>query len=225
MRSVTFLNVLVVGLFILDVGCRSSGQPREVAREGPKQPTAETAPTEKVVAETPVPRSAMTAESNPTTNAGRGEPSLDVSSRPAAWIFVDGYAGKFIERDGAPQVQWFTDGAVSASPTFRVEVFEPLLGTPTDFVCTLDTRETSDNSKIAYGLKAHKGTFRVGQDYALLTPGGNFTVRNRLTGDVVNEIGTLVPGTYVLVAGIKNPDTGKEALAIAEFKVGDAGGS
>ena len=224
MRSVTILNVLAVGLLILDAGCRSSGEPREVTREGPKQRTAETAPTKKVVTETPVPRSAMTAESNPTTNAGRGEPSLDASSRPAAWIYVDGHAGKFVERDGTPQVQWFTDGTVSAAPTFRVEVFEPLLGTPTDFVCTLDTRESSDNTKIAYGIKADTGTFRAGRDYALLTPGENFTVRNRLTGDVVSHIGALAPGTYVLVVGIKNPDMGKEGLAIAEFKVGEAGG-
>lgn len=104
-------------------------------------------------------------------------------------------------------------------PTFRVEAYGPLLGTPKDFACTLDTFESADGSAIAYGIKAAEGTFEAGYDYSLLKPGDNFTVRNRITGDVVSEIPPFVPGIYLIAAAVKNLETGKEGLAITYFTV------
>ena len=48
-------------------------------------------------------KSTMSATENPTAKAGRGQPTLDQPERPAAWIYVDGKAGKFGDRDGQPQ--------------------------------------------------------------------------------------------------------------------------
>ena len=129
----------------------------------------------------------------------------------------------FIESNGKPQVEWVIDGFVSSSPTFRVEAYEPLLGTPRDFSCTLDTVKSADGSKIAYSIKAVTGTFKTGHDYPLLRPGKDFVVRNRTTGDVVSEIAPLVTGQYMIAAGVKNLDASTEGVAITYFTVGDRG--
>ena len=166
-------------------------------------------------------RTTFDAANNPTARAGRGEPSLNDRFRLGSWIYVDGRDGAFIERDGKPQVEWVIDGAVSSSPTFRGEAYEPLLGRPRDFSCTLDTVESADGSKIAYSIKAVTGTFETGHDYPLLRPGTDFVVRNRVTGDVVSEIAPLVTGTYMIAAGVKNLDASTEGVAITYFTVGD----
>lgn len=157
---------------------------------------------------------------NPTTKSGRGEPSLTDIKRPAAWIHIDGHDGAYGEKDGKPDAAWVIKGKVSASPSFTVEAFSTLLGKPKDFVATLYSEELKDGSKIAYSFKAKKRTFEVGRKYALLAPGNDFVIRNLTTGDVVLEIPPLPAGTYVLAAGVKNLDTGKEALAISRFTVG-----
>ena len=167
------------------------------------------------------PRVVLTARNNPTTLAGRGEPSLDDFDRPAAWVYIDGQSGTFIERDGHPQVQWVIDGPIGSSPTFRVEAYEPLLGKPSDFNCVLKTVESADGSEVLYAFTAEPGTFRVGREYSLLEPGKSFTIRNNMTGDVVNEIPALMPGTYMMAAGVKNLEASTEGLAITYFTVGE----
>lgn len=162
----------------------------------------------------------MTAANNPTTMAGRGAPDIEDRNRPAAWIYIDGKAGLFKEQEGHQLLQWFTDGEVSSAPTFRVEAYEPLLGTPKDFKAVLRSVEAADGSDIVYGILAYDNAFEVGQDYSLLNPGESFIIRNGQTGDVVKEIAPLSPGTYALAAGVKNAATGKETLAVTYFTVG-----
>ncbi len=204
MRTAIIVCTLTAGLLVFFAGCASGKKPKTIDGSGKT-----------------VQRAVFTANNNPTTLAGRGEPSLDDIHRPAVWVFVDGQQGEFIERDGNPQVQWVIEGSVNASPTFRIEAFGPLLGTPKDLACTLDTVESADGSSIAYAIKADVGTFQLGRDYSLLKPGDYFTIRNRLTGDVVMEIAPLAPGTYLLAAGVKNTEAKTEGLAITHFTVGE----
>ena len=189
MRTATIVCTLTAGMLVFSAGCASGKKPKTIAGSGKAAPGA-----------------VFTVTSNPTTLAGRGEPSLDDIHRPAAWIFVDGQEGKFIEHDGNPQVQWMIDGPVSTSPIFRVEAFEPLLGAPKDLACTLDTVDSADGSAIAYAIKADEGTFQLGRDYALLQPG---------------DIAPLAQGIYLFAAGVKNAKTKKEGLAITYFTVGE----
>lgn len=178
-----------------------------------------TKPTEST-AKAPVHGEAFTAESNPTSRCGRGEPSLEDQFRPAAWVYIDGNAGKYTEEDGNPQVQWVIEEPVSGSATFRVEVFEPLLGTPTSFRCVIQTIDTEGGAAVVYSFKAEDGTFEVGRDYSLVNPGKDFAIRNRMSGDAVAEMPPLVPGEYLMAAGIRNDETEKDALAITYFTVG-----
>lgn len=213
MLKLSVFSIIIVGLSSMGIGCSSPpGQGREprVAAASPKPaPAAQ-------------PKSAkFTRANNPTTLAGRGEPNLEDKARPAAWVYVDGKAGKFTERDGEPLTQWFVEGTVSSTPTFRVEGFEPLLGNPTDFKCILQAVEASDGSTVVYGIAANEGTFTPGREYSLLNPGDNFVIRNGLTGDVVKEIAPLAPGAYAIVGGLENRSTGKRALAVTYFTVGD----
>jgi len=134
---------------------------------------------------------------------------------------MDGKEGRFREKDGIPLLQWWTDGAVSDSPTFRVEVFEPLLGNPRDFSCALQTYGSKDGSNIVYGIKAKEGMFRVGHEYSLLNPGSEFIIQDKISGLVITEIPKLAPGMYGLAAGIKNEETGAQGLAVTYFTVED----
>ncbi len=164
-------------------------------------------------------REVFTAENNPTTKAGRGAPDLDNPQSPAAWVFIDGKAGKFKEEGGQPLLQWFLDDPVSASPKFRVEAFEPLLGTPKDFKAVLRSVEPADGIDLVYGIAAKEAAFEVGKDYSLLNPGENFVIRNGITGDEVKEISPLPSGKYAIAAGVTNTATGKQSLAVTYFTV------
>jgi len=203
--------MIVFGLTAVGIGCSSPpSQQREtrVAAESPKPAPAAQPKAAK-----------FTRANNPTTLAGRGEPSLDEKSRPAAWVYIDGHVGKFTERDGEPLTQWVIEGQVSASPTFRVEGYEPLLGNPTDFKFVLQAVDSSGGSTVVYGIAANEGTFIPGREYPLLNPGDNFVIRNGLTGDIVKEIAPLSTGTYAIVGGLENRSTGKRALAASYFTV------
>lgn len=213
MRKISVFSMIVFGLTAVGMGCSSPpSEQREsrVAAESPKPAPAAQPKTAR-----------FTRANNPTTLAGRGEPSLDERSRPAAWVYVDGKAGKFTERDGEPLTQWTVEGKVGSAPTFRVEGYEPLLGNPTDFKCVLQAVEVSDASTIVYGIAANQGTFIPGREYPLLNPGDNFIIRNGLTGDIVKEIAPLAPGNYAIVGGLENRSTGKRALAVSYFTVGE----
>jgi hypothetical protein len=200
----------MVGTLALYAGCKRGEERAGSAGDGGAQ------------AAKPATRTSFTAEDNPTARDGRGAPDLNEFYRPAAWIYVDGQEGKFVEEGGQLRVQWVIEAPVSGSPTFRVEAFEPLLGTPKDFACTLDTAGTGGSSSTAYAIKAVEGTFEVGREYSLLRPGDNFVVRNRVSGDVVQEIPPLPAGGYMIAAGVKNLQTGKEGLAITSFTVAES---
>ncbi len=175
-----------------------------------KTPPARTAATKREV---------FTAANNPTTKGGRGAPDLDKPQSPAAWVFVDGKAGKFKEEGGQPLLQWFVEEPTRATPTFRVEAFEPLMGVPKDFKAVLRTVESEDGTDLVYGIAAREGTFEVGKEYSLLNPGENFVIRNGLTGDEVKEIAPLPPGKYAIAAGVINSATDKQSLAVTYFTV------
>jgi len=223
LTTCTCLAVLIdVGLSA-STGCQSSKpakkeRPAPSKSASPAKPAKADSPTKSA---TSAKRQTITAANNPTTLGGRGAPDLDDKDRPAAWIYIDGHAGKFKEEGGHPLLQWFTDGTVSTAPTFRVETYEPLLGTPKDFKAVLRAAEAADGSNIVYGIAAYDGTFEVGREYSLLNPGESFVVRNGQTGDTVKEIPPLAPGVYALAAGVKNIATGKEALAVTYFTVAD----
>ncbi len=224
-KSLVRFNIAVVLVVAVGVstGCRSSdskaddpGTPaKSPARTQPARSNSQPKPA------APAKRQTLTAASNPTTLAGRGAPDLEDKDRPAAWIYIDGHAGQFKEENGHPLLQWFTEGVVSTSPTFRVEAFGPLLGTPKDFKAVLRTIEATDGSEVVYGIAAYDGTFEVGRDYPLLNPGEGFIIRNGQTGDVVKEVAPLSAGTYAIAAGVKNTATGKETLAVTYFTVGE----
>ncbi len=164
-------------------------------------------------------RMSFTADNNPTTKGGRGAPDLDNPQSPSAWVFLDGKAGKFKEEGGQKLLQWFIDDSVTASPKFRVEAFEPLLGTPKDFKAVLRTIEAIDGSDLVYGIAAKEGTFEIGREYSLLNPGENFVIRNGLTGDEVKEIAPLPSGKYAIAGAVVNSASGKQTLAVTYFTV------
>ena len=210
------LVLLIAAPFALTLSCARTGQ--RTATSGARPSKATTLATAD-----PKPTTASKAgvADNPTTRSGRGEPDLDDFSRPAAWVYIDGREGKFTESQGQPAPQWVIEGAVTSSPTFRVEAYSPLLGDARDFSCVLSTVTSADGSEIGYAMQAVAGTFRTGRDYPLLQPGTNFTIRNRTSGDVVTEIAPLAPGTYLIAAAVKNRSTKREGLAITHFTVSE----
>ena len=212
MYTARLFGFAVSGLFIIGAGCASTDSSAS---------TGHTKSGQYHRGQKVVKRAAFTPVDNPTATAGRGEPDLEDVFRPAAWIYLDNTGGTFVERDGFPQVQWMTEKGVSATPTFRVEALDSLLGNPTGFACTLDTVEADDGSRIAYAIRAEKGSFVAGRSYSLLRPGSNFTIRNRNSNDVVSEISPLAPGTYLIAAKVENVETGQAGLAITHFTVGE----
>lgn len=204
MRKIELANVVLSTLLAVVIGC---GQ-------GEKSPqmTAKT--------ETPDAKAATTPEDNPTTRAGRGEPTLDQPDRLPAWIYVDGEEGQFIERNGVPQVQWVIRTPVSRNPTFHVEVYEPLLGNPKDFLCALQTDESFDGSSVIYAIRAKEGKFEVGKEYSLLKPGDDWIILDKTTDEEISQIPLLSPGTYAIAATVRNSETQKEGLAVTFFTVG-----
>ena len=208
MRKLTVLGTSLLLLMACLTACRSSQPAKDVATE----PTG--AADRQVRAE-------LTPENNPTTLAGRGEPSLDDPVRPAAWIYVDGLSGRFAEREGNPQLEWVIDDPVGSTPTFRVESYGPLLGTPRNFRYLLKTVDSVDGSEVAYAVAAVKKTFVTGREYPLLDPGDNFIIRNWSTGDILRRIAPLAPGTYLMAGGVTNSSTGTEAAAVTYFTVGE----
>ncbi len=213
MRTLRALSLILLGLS----GCATTERsPSPRASQSSSPQTSSLRPTPALT------RARFTAQNNPTTLAGRGEPSLEEADRPAAWVSIDGKAGKFREREGRRMIEWVVEQPVSASPTFRVEGYEPLLGDARDFKCVLRTLDSTEGTEFMYGIAAKAGTFAQGTDYSLLNPGDNFMIRNGLTGDLVREIAPLAPGTYALAAGLRNAKTKKEAAAVTYFTVVEA---
>ncbi len=166
-------------------------------------------------------RLVFTDATNPTTSGGRGQPSLDDAFRPAAWVYIDGQEGRYIEHEGQPQLQWVIEGPVNRSPTFRVAVYQPLVGEPRDFTCVLQTIESVDGSDIRYGILANDGKFEIGRAYSLLRPGKEFVIRNLVTGDIVREFAPLAPGRYAFAAAIGQRESENRAAAVTFFTVGE----
>jgi len=156
----------------------------------------------------------FTLENNPTTEAGRGEPTLDDQFRPAAWVYVDGSAGTFGEG-----LEWMIQGNVSPRPTFRVETVESVVGKPKDFSCLLRARNSTGDTDIYYAIAANEGTFEIGKEYSLLKPGPGFVIRNGFTRDVVAEIPPLPPGEYLITGAVGKAGEPKRVLAVSHFTV------
>jgi len=165
-------------------------------------------------------RIVITASKNPTTLAGRGEPTLDNRRQPCAWIYIDGHQGHFTESEGQPQVQWVIDDPVSSMPTFQVAAYKDLMGAPDVFTSALVSMESEEGGGIGYGISSDDGSFKVGAEYPLLSPGPGFVIRNTETQEPVGEIAPLPPGPYMLTAKIENRDTGAKTLAVTQFTVG-----
>ena len=218
------VSAIVLPLTVQWAGCRSDDAGQEVRPARTQTSPEEGGPREPRPVRTSKPLSnpykpTFTVSSNPTKSGGRGEPSLDNAGRPAAWILVDDHQGKYIEREGHAQLQWVIDEPVTPSPTFRVEVYEPLLGDePTKFNFLLKAVD-SEGGEVTYAVSATKGAFVPGARYSLLHPGDGFIIRNWNTGDEVRRIAPLPPGTYLLAATIG--DSGRETAAVTEFRVGE----
>lgn len=206
MRSKRILASVVIGLILVGYGCTPKGDGIKGHVDQPKRKRVNVS---------------YTTAHNPTKDADRGDPdpTLQDEFRPAAWVLIDGMEGTFVEIDGNPQLQWIVEEPVSATPTFRVEAFEPIMGSPTVFKCALRTRDAVDGSNLAYGIASEEGEFRVGREYSLVSPGDGFVIRQP-TGDIVDKIGPLSPGHYLIAASVRNPDSDKTALAVTYFTVG-----
>ena len=191
MKKFTAFNLLVTAILVISVGCAI----------GPKRPR-------------------ITADDNPTTNAGRGQPSLDERTCPAAWIYINGQEGQFTDKGGQPLLQWIIDTPVCAEPTFSVEVFEDVLPLPVDFKCVLQSRDAEGTPTISYGIAADDGTFEVGKVYSLLSPCEHFTVRDPDTGEVLESSEPLAPGKYLIAGKLENREKGLETAAVTYFTVG-----
>lgn len=159
---------------------------------------------------------------NPTTRAGRGAPDLASLHNHAAWIYIDGEEGRYIEKDGTPQIQWVVNTPVRRSPTFRVEVYEELLGSPKEFLCALQTQESFDGTQVVYAIRANEGAFQSGHEYSLLDPGESFTILDKTTNEQIKKIPLLSPGVYGIVAKIRNDEMDAEGLAVTYFTVAEA---
>jgi len=196
MRITPILRVLCLCAMAVAISGCSSGSKKAKPANAKAEPT----------------RVIFTAQNNPTTNAGRGEPSIDDQFRPAAWVLVDGHGGTFSER-----LEWMIEGTVSRSPGFRVEAVESIVGNAKDFSCLLRSRSGSGETDVYYAIAANEGTFELGKEYSLLRPGSGFVVRNGFTRDVVAEIPPLAPGEYLITGAVgKAP---KRALAVSHFTV------
>ena len=158
---------------------------------------------------------------NPTTRAGRGAPDLASLHNHAAWIYIDGEEGRYIEKDGTPQIQWVVNTPVRRSPTFRVEVYEELLGSPNGFLCVLQTQESFDGTQVVYAIRANEGAFQRGREYSLLDPGEDFTILDKTTNEQIKKIPLLSPGVYGIVAEILNDEMDAKGLAVTYFTVAE----
>jgi hypothetical protein len=205
---------------VLVIGCQSGSNSARTTRDNQSPPSRQRRQEQKHV---------YTASDNPTTTAGRGAPSLEDQFRPAAWILVDGQEGHYLDVEGHPHLEWVIDHPVSSTPTFRVEAFPQLLGDPDGFKAVLQSIQTQDGSSLVYGIAAdttkdahgHVATaFSTGKTFNMLDPGPNFTIRNLMTGDVVQKIGELPPGKYAFAGGVRNTKTGAETPAVTFFTVG-----
>lgn len=201
-------TIVLSGILLICAGCATGDSAPRLTGKG--------RPADTKVAQEP-----QAVVDNPTTRAGRGVPDLKSVHRHAAWIYIDNEEGQFIEKDGQPQIQWVISTPVNRSPTFRVEVYEPLLGAPKDFNCVLQTETAYDGSRVVYGIRATEGTFETGKEYSLLAPGDNFVIFDQLTKAAIDRIPLLSPGTYGIVGGVTNTQKEARGLAITYFTVGD----
>ena len=199
----------------------TSTPPKTAEPTAPKTGDSTPEPTTKSTAS--VAKPPFTAENNPTTLAGRGEPSLEDPRRPAAWVYIDEKPGVYREENGNQLLQLFTVSPVSSTPTFRVEYFEPLIENPTEFAFALepvpeDDQQPSDAK--SYDVSAKSGTFKFGKVYSLCAPGEDFVIRERRKRENLTEIPPLAPGTYMIAASIKTgPTASGGALGVTFFTV------
>lgn len=197
-----FSIVLLVGLS-LTLGCSTGGPSAGVSRGGSGGYVG------------------FSGSNNPTSQAGRGEPSMDDQFRPPAWVFIDGQAGEYTEENGKPQLQWVIKNPVSSKPTFRVEVYMPLVGAPDGFSSVLRSLKISGDKDVNYAIGAKDDTFVAGKEYSLTNPGSDFVIRNGMTRDIVVELPELPAGVYALACSIGNSKKNVKALAVTYFTVGE----
>lgn len=203
MRKVCILNSLALMALVLTTSCQSGNTSSGVITGSQRD--------NRYVG--------FTGTNNPTTNSGRGEPNLHDEDRAAAWIYIDGNAGEFVEVDGNPQLQWIITKPVHASPKFRVEVYTPLVGVPNAFSCVLRSISTRGGAPVVYMIAAKEGRFQPGRDYSLTHPGDDFVMRDGMTRDILTEIPALPAGEYALAASVKNTKKDVAALAVTYFNV------
>ena len=226
MRTVSLsVTGSVLTALILCTGCESpapkkSDTPTKAKQGATTSPRKDTQSTSAQPSKSGA-RLVFTKENNPTSLAKRGEPSLTDQFRPAAWIYLDGKDGKFTDKEGQRHLEWVIEQPVSNSPTFRVEVYEPLLGQADEFSAVIETIAATDGSTVRYGLSAPAGVLQFGKDYNLLSPGPEFALKNLDTKDRIAEIAPLPAGRYLIAAGIKNTKTDAKTAAVTYFTVSE----
>lgn len=205
---------------LLPAGCK-----REAAKDGGRPSSQSDNGQAMQHVQEPVKRMHFTAEDNPTTRAGRGAPDLQDQTRPAAWVFVDEQEGKFLEEDGVPQLHWTIEQPVSVQPTFRVEVYEELVGVPTEARFVLQKRTEPPEEPLLYSFACEQGTFQVGRVYSVGSLGDGWRVvfmPQTERQEVVTSIPPLPPGDYILAAAVGAQKSDKEALAVTAFTIREA---
>jgi len=144
MRTVSLsITASVLTALLLCTGCESpapkkSDSPTKAKQGATPSPKKDTQSTSAGQSKSGA-RLVFTKENNPTSLAKRGEPSLTDQFRPAAWIYLDGKDGSFTDKDGQRHLEWVIEQPVSNAPTFRVEVYEPLLGGADEFSAVIET--------------------------------------------------------------------------------------
>ena len=226
MRTVSLsITASVLTALLLCTGCESpapkkSDSPTKAKQGATPSPKKDTQSTSAGQSKSGA-RLVFTKENNPTSLAKRGEPSLTDQFRPAAWIYLDGKDGSFTDKDGQRHLEWVIEQPVSNAPTFRVEVYEPLLGGADEFSAVIETIAAADGTTVRYGLSAPAGVLQFGKDYNLLSPGPEFALKNLDTKDRIAEIAPLPAGRYLIAAGIKNTKTDAKTAAVTYFTVSE----
>lgn len=170
----------------------------------------------------------LTMGVNPTTAAGRGEPSLDDVQRPCAWLTLDGKAGHF--KTG--MMQWTLDEPVGSCPTVSVWVVEELVGEIVDVRLVLRKLSTPGESGtpqadplFQYLLRSRAHTCKAGQEYPLCSSADVFVMNNTATNEQMTDLPPLKPGQYALVGDLIGSKTAERTVMVTYFSVGDFGAS
>jgi len=208
---------------------RDGEPPRSAASMESDRPVELAAPPKS---EPPANPNLYTLKNNPTTQAGRGEPSLLDPKRPCVWISLD-------EKDvrmGKDRMQCELDEPVGSTPTFMIRSIPQVLGDVVKVRLALLRLEPGENARFMnvddefqFVIEAKRDrALEAGVAYPLCTSAELLTYSNVMSthgaagpSDAPARTGLepLPPGTYELLAEIVGSRSREKTLAITRFEV------